>query len=466
MKVYFQGIGGIGMSGVAGLAKEMGFIVKGSDQLPLYPPSSEILESLGIEVITPSPENLKKFKPHLVVVGNAVKRDHPEVLTAYELGLPLLSFPEFLEKYLFPEKKVLVCAGTHGKTTTTAMLGKAMEILGEDPIYLVGGCLRDRGKNYRLGQGPWAVVEGDEYPSSFFDQKPKFFHYHPYGLILTGIEYDHADVYPDLASLLAVFGRLIELVPKEGLLVLNGDDHNLRRLANLAQGRIIFYGQRKDAQVRLLEAKTTFTEGRFNTKVIFSVEGRNWEGEVPLPGLYNAMNYLAVFTLLKYLSFPEEKVLSALSQFPGVKRRQELILYRNGLVVVDDFAHHPTAVKVTLQALKKAINPEKTILVFEPRTNTSKRKIFQKDYEEVLASAEVVLLKIPPKLETIPPEERLDIEGLLEGLRNRGIEAYLLSEKNPWEFIDRNRVLVSLMSSAMMEDLLSALRCLAFKKGA
>ncbi len=435
MKVYFIGIGGIGMSGVAGLAKRMGYEVSGSDKLPLYPPASEILEKEGIPVFEPKEENIKLFNPELVIVGNAVKIDHPEVKASLDMGKSLLSFPQFLSEHIFSGKRVLVCAGTHGKTTTTALLARALSSLSQEPTYLVGGVLRGRGLNFHLGRGKWAVVEGDEYPSAFFDPSPKFKHYKPFGLILTSLEYDHADAYPDFYSLVRVFKELVSAVPSEGFIVVNWDYEVLRKLVKEVKARVISYGKHPEAEFCLQKATTTFEDGRFKTRVIFKHGGRIFEvgkkGNIPLPGEYNALNLVSVYALLYHLGFSEDKIINALEDFAGVKRRQEVLYTTGKLIVVDDFAHHPTAVKETFLGLKEAINPERTILVFEPRTNTSRRKVFQEDYEEVLSLADEVFIKKSPLLERVPPQERLDLERLIQGIRRRGKKARLLENGFP-----------------------------------
>jgi len=456
MKAYFIGIGGIGMSGVAALAKRLGYEVSGSDKLLLYPPASEILEKEGIPIFEPKKENIQLLNPDLVIVGNAVKRDHPEVEASLNMGKPLISFPQFLSEHIFTGKKVLVCAGTHGKTTTTALLAHALSALSQDPTYLVGGVLRETGFNYCFGRGEWAVVEGDEYPSAFFDPSPKFKQYKPFGLILTSLEYDHADAYPDFDSLVRVFNELVAEVPREGLILINQDYEILRRLAKETKARVVSYGKDPKAEFRLLKATTTFEDVRFNTRIIFKHEGGEIEvgkeGALPLPGDYNALNLIAVYALLYHLGFSEEEIIKALENFEGVKRRQEVLYAKGNIVVIDDFAHHPTAVKETFLGLKETINPERTIIIFEPRTNTSRRKVFQEDYEEVLSLADGVFIKKSPLLEKVPPQERLDLERLIQGIRRRGKKAHLLENG----FLPLNqtgeKTLIVFMSSQFMRE--------------
>lgn len=455
-RVFFIGIGGIGMSGTAGIAKEMDYEVAGSEKGKILPPSSEVLKSLNIPVFFFSEKNIPTFKPDLVVVGNAVKRDHEEVRKCEELNIPIYSFPQFLEKFVFLNKKVLVCAGTHGKTTSSALFSYSLEKIGLDPTYLVGGILKHTGKNYRKGNGIWCVVEGDEYPSSFFDPYPKFFHYHPFGLLLTSLEHDHVDVYPNLQSLKEVFIHLVKEVPENGLIVYNGDDLNLREIMKVAspRARTFSYGKSRDNDYVLLESLTSFRGNSFETKVLL----RNKEREkitftVSLLGEHNALNALGVFALLDGLNILKDRHFMSFESFPGVKRRHEILYHSDRITIIDDFAHHPTEVKVTLEALIRALEPELTMLIFEPRTNSSKRKIFQEKYAEVLALADVIYLKEPPNLESVPAEERIDLIKLSQNLQSKGKKVYLLNRDllHLGEFRSK-KILVVFMSSAFLEE--------------
>jgi UDP-N-acetylmuramate: L-alanyl-gamma-D-glutamyl-meso-diaminopimelate ligase len=460
MKVYLIGIGGIGMCGVAGILKESGFEVYGSEKGNLYPPSSLILERLKIYVYKSDPENIKKIKPDAVIVGNVAKKDDLEVLASKDLGIPLYSFPSFLGKTVFKDKKVLVCAGTHGKTTVTALLSYTLEKLGLDPTYLVGGVLKQTGLNFRKGKGIYAVIEGDEYPASFFDKEPKFLYYNPYAVILTSLEYDHADVYPDIESLKGVFKNLIKLVPEDGVIVYNCDDKNLRKIIESVnpKARTISYGKDSKADFVLLESKTTFEDSAFKNYILADTPFRKkLEFYLSIPGEYNALNALSILAMLYGLNLLKDGWKEAFKDFSGVKRRQEIVWADENLIIIDDFAHHPTAVKTTLEELKKAIKPEKTIAIFEPRTNSSKRKIFQEDYVKSLSLADEIYLKIPPGLENIPEEERLDTGYLLDSLKNIGKKVYLLKKA-----LDKDlkfsktllkKGLIVFMSSAYFEEL-------------
>jgi len=456
MKVYLIGIGGIGMCGVAGILKESGFEVFGSEKGKIYPPSSEIIEKLKIPVYKPDQENIKKIKPDAVIVGNIAKKDDLEVLYSKELKIPLYSFPSFLNEFIFKEKKVLICAGTHGKTTTTALLSYVLEYLGYDPTYLVGGVLKQTNLNYRKGNGIFAVIEGDEYPASFFDKDPKFLYFKPYSLILTSLEHDHVDLYPNLESLKEVFKKLINLVPENGLIVYNNDDENLKELIEETKPKAkkISYGKDSSADFVLLESETVFEDSEFKNFVKADTPfKKDLEFVLSIPGEYNALNALSVLALLYGLGLLNSKWAEAFKSFSGVKRRQEVVWVNEAFVIVDDFAHHPTAVKKTIEELKKIIKPERTIAIFEPRTNSSKRRVFQEDYVRSLSLADEVYLKIPPGLENIPEKERLDVEYLLKALKERGKEAEFLEDLNFIKKEKDKKTLILFMSSAHFEEL-------------
>lgn len=455
MRAYFVGIGGIGMSGVAGLAKGLGFEVFGSENGQLYPPASDLLKDLGIEVLPPKVDNLRNLKPDILVVGNTIRSDHPEVVEARKLGIPLLSFPEFIEHYILSEKKTLVVAGTHGKTTTTALLAYLLEMLGDSPSFLVGGIVNNFQKNYHLGHGNWLVIEGDEYPSAFFNRRAKFFHYKPYGLILTSLEFDHGDVYTDLDALKETFRELLLKIDKDGFAVYHADDPNVVNIiSGLPNGvKRISYGRYK-GDYRLLEHKSTFSNGLFLSHChCVDRDGKNFSFCHSLLGIHNSLNILSVLALLETLGFHREVILQKLGSFKGVKRRQEIIFFDERNCLIDDFAHHPTAVEVTLRELKEAYRPSKTILFFEPRTNTSKRKVFQEAYIKALSLADVIALKEPPNLEKIPEIERIDLSHIVKTLKDLGKEALILNGNHSLSFVkgSMKRNLIVFMSSAYME---------------
>ncbi len=422
-RVHILGIGGVGLGALAGLLREKGYQVTGSEKGKIYPPMSLLLKDLGLSVFEGfAPENLEKAQPDLVIIGNVIRKDNLEALAVRQRHLPYLSMPEALKYFFFKGKKSLVVAGTHGKTTTSALLAYVLEKMGADPTFLIGGLLRDRNRNFALGKGPFVVLEGDEYDSAFFDKRAKFFHYAPFGAILTSVEFDHADIYPNLATLKGVFWDFVRLIPKEGLLVYAVDDLGAKEAAQHALCPTLSYGRSPEAQVRLAE-RTPSPKGQ-RLRVTF--EGRSFEFFIPLIGEHNALNALAVWGLLLKMGFAPEDLACAIRSFPGTKRRQEIML-QDEITIIDDFAHHPTAVRVTIEAVREAFGPRRLIACFEPRTNTSRRRVFQEDYGQALSHADLVFLKEPPELEKVPERERLDLERLTQDLISLRTEAYFFS---------------------------------------
>ncbi len=420
-RFYLLGVGGVGMGALAGLLKAAGHEVIGVEGGPVYPPMSELLKRLGIEVLTGyQRENPLRVAPDLAIVGNVIRRDNPELETIFSQGLPYLSFPEALYGFFIKGYKSLVVAGTHGKTTTSALLAYSLERLGQDPTFLIGGLLRDRGQNFRLGRGDFVVLEGDEYDSAFFDKRPKFIHYAPSAAILTSIEFDHADIYQDFETLKAAFYDLISVLSPQGLLVYWADSQVVKEVASAFSGRKIAYG--REGECKLLSRHPS--QDPFGQYVEAAFLGEKFEFFLPLLGAHNALNALAVFSLLAGLGFSREEIVGTFSSFPGTRRRQEILL-TEPVVIIDDFAHHPTAVRVTLEAIKEVWPQRRLLAVFEPRTNTSRRKVFQKEYPSALALAEVVFVNSPPDLAKIAASERLDLGLLVSDLRKTVKKAYL-----------------------------------------
>ena len=421
-KIHILGIGGVGMGALAGLLCEAGMEVTGAEGQKIYPPMRTLLEELHIPLwIGYSPENLLQTRPELVVVGNVIRYDNPEVQAVLEHKIPYLSFPETLNGYFLRDKKSLVVAGTHGKTTTSSLLAYTLGQLGQDPLFLVGGLLKDRGRNFRYGKGPFAVLEGDEYDTAFFDKRPKFIHYAPFGGLLTSIEFDHADIYPDFSSLKQAFSDFVSLIPPDGLLVV-ADHPEAVAVASKAKGKVLVYGK-KGPHVRLLE-RQPLASPKPGQRLILEFQGKTYPLFLPLIGPHNAENALGVFSLLLGLGYEGKAISQAMGSFPGVKRRQEQLL-NEPVIILDDFAHHPTAVRVTIEAVKETWPGRRVVAVFEARTNTSRRKFFQEEYAKALAGADMVLLKTLPFPEKTPLEERLDLEKLVQDLRVQRVPAQI-----------------------------------------
>ncbi len=422
-RVYLIGIGGVGMGALAGLFKKAGAEVYGSEAQKIYPPMSELLKEIGAQVFLGfNPENLVKVSPELVIIGNVARYDNPEVKYVLSEKIPYLSLPEALFAFFIMHRKSLVVAGTHGKTTTSALLAHALRVLGESPTFFLGGMLRDLARNFELGQGKYVVLEGDEYDSAFFDKRPKFIHYAPLGAILTSLEFDHADIYEDFSALESAFGYFVSLIPSYGSLVYFADK-NVAKVAQISSAKKLSYGP--EGELKLVSREVS--QRPIGQWVNYQLDGKVGRFFLPLIGEHNALNALGVLGLLKSLGFSEKTIEKAFASFPGTKRRQEVLL-EDPCLVIDDFAHHPTAVSVTIAAVRETWPKKRLIACFEPRTNTSRRKIFQEDYAKALSAADVVFLKNPPNPEKVPKEERLDLIKLVKDIIACGKEAYVAED--------------------------------------
>ena len=425
--IHLIGICGTGMGALAGMLTAGGYKVTGSDA-NVYPPMSDFLESLGIRPARGyDPKNLDHL-PDLVVVGNVVTRLNPESPRLKELGLPYISFPQALKHFFLDGKKPLVVAGTHGKTTTSSLAAWLLESNGYDPGFMIGGILANYGRNFNLGQGDWFVVEGDEYDTAFFDKVPKFIHYAPHLGLLTSVEYDHADIYPDFEAVRKAFLRFVHLIPADGLLVAWGDDEQVRRMTGQASAPVSWYGLGEENDWRAMDLEP---RGRRTHFVLRDPDGRKTPLFSPLPGLHNVLNTTAVAAALARVGLKPEDLVNGLETFKGVRRRQEVRGVVRGVTVIDDFAHHPTAVKQTVAAIRKAYNGSRLWAVFEPRTNTSRRKIFQNEYVEAFDGADRVLLREPADLAKIPVGERISVENLARDLNKRGIKTAWFENSDP-----------------------------------
>lgn len=431
LKLHLIGICGTGMGAVAGLLKESGHEVRGSDE-HVYPPMSAQLAQLQVTVYEGyRPENLD-WGPDAVVVGNVCRRDHVEVLAAQERGIRLTSFPAVLEELLLAGRTCLVVAGTHGKTTTTALAAWVLQQAGADPSYLVGGVPLNTGKSHALGKGPIFVIEGDEYDTAFFDKKSKFLHYRPRVAIVTSVELDHVDIFRDLQHMKESFREFVSLMPPDGLLLVNGEDGGALEIAAAARCRVERYGHGhghgngQGAPDRTLEWRAEPTGTRPGGRTLFDVfrHGERLHAfDIGLPGRYNIENALAVIAALHHLGTPLPMIERGVRLFAGVKRRQEIRGVAQGVTVIDDFAHHPTAVKKTLEGLRGRHGRGHLYAVFEPRSATSRTAVFQREFAEALAVADEVLVAPVYLPEKAPPHDRLDAEALAADVRARGVPA-------------------------------------------
>jgi UDP-N-acetylmuramate: L-alanyl-gamma-D-glutamyl-meso-diaminopimelate ligase len=421
MKVHLVAICGTGMGALAGLLKEAGHEVQGSDRA-FYPPMAERLQAWGIPTLWGfDPAHLDP-DIDLVIVGNVCRRDNPEAQAALQRGLPVMSFPQALSEFFIAGKTSVVVAGTHGKTTTAALLSYVLVEAGLDPSFLVGGIPQNFGKSFHLGQGGVFVVEGDEYDTAFFDKRPKFVHYRPKIVVLTAVEFDHADIYRDMEAYRAAFAGLMSLLPADGLLVACADDPEVNAVASAAPCRVVTYGLGPGAiwsaaDIQPGEDATRFSLIRHGSHV----------GTVTLPlaGRHNVLNTLGVLAAAEALGVDLKKAAGCLTGFAGVARRMQVRGVVDGVTVIDDFAHHPTKVRETVRAARTRYPRSHLVAVFEPRTATSRRKVFQETYPASFAAADEVVVVPPFDAEKIPEAERFDSAALVAALRRNGQKAVL-----------------------------------------
>lgn len=418
---YLLPIGGTATAALAGLLHDAGERVSGVDTA-LYPPTSELLAELGVPVrLGYDPAGIPADLDE-VIIGNALPRSNVEVQAVLERGLPYASQAEVLgERFCRPARTVVV-AGTHGKTTTTALLAHILTEGGLDPTVLVGG-VPCGGRPWRLGHGGWTVVEGDEYNTAFFDRGPKFLHYHPHIFLVGNVEFDHGDIYPDLDAILAAFGAGVALVGGDGHVVANAGDPGARAVAS-RHPSTVWYGL--DAGTDLSCGEWGHASGRLHAALRW--QGSAFEAEVPLVGRHNLDNLLAAFVCALLAGLSPQAVAAAAATFPGVRRRLEVVGEAAGVSVVDDFAHHPTAVRLTLDGARHRFPGRRLVAVFEPRSLTAGRQIFAAAYREALARADVALVAPVFHRARLGSEQALDRDSLVEGLRSQGVRAEALPE--------------------------------------
>jgi UDP-N-acetylmuramate: L-alanyl-gamma-D-glutamyl-meso-diaminopimelate ligase len=438
--VHLMGICGTGMASLAGMLKKMGHHVTGSDQ-NVYPPMSDLLRNLSIPVMAGYDAKNLVVSPDLVVVGNVITRQNPEAIALARMGLPYLSFPQAIRHFAIGDKRAIVISGTHGKTTTSSMVAWLLERGGLEPAFMIGGIPNNFGVNFRLSAGNYFVVEGDEYDTAFFDKGPKFLHYHPWTVVLTGVEYDHADIYRDLHHVKESFRKLIRLIPQDGLLIFNADDPVATELARDAVCPMTRYS---------MEGRGDWN-GSFETDEASSVhlkvsnQGKEVFGlQTLLYGRHNLSNLLAAVAVARFLEVPPGTIAGAAETLQGAKRRQEVLGERRGILVIDDFAHHPTAVRETIAAVSDRYRERRLLAVFEPRSNSSRRAVFQEQYGQAFDRAEVILIPEPPMMEKIPIEERFSSARLVEDLKKR--------ERHALYFDSTDRLLETLLRLASAGD--------------
>ena len=420
--VHFIGICGTAMASIAAELQEKGIRVTGSDQ-NVYPPMSTFLAERKIEVLSGYAELNLAHKPELVVIGNAISRGNPEAEFVLDHKLPYCSLPELLKEFFIRGKRSIVVAGTHGKTTTASLLTWVFEHNGLNPSFLVGGMPLNLGQGARFTDTEWFIIEGDEYDTAFFDKRSKFVHYLPEIAIINNVEFDHADVFENLAAVQTAFKHFIRLIPRNGLLLANGDDINLAPLLNPATAghcpvKRFGFGEGNAVQAFNIRYGPTATD----------FEIPSFKFHLNLVGELNVRNALAVVACAKHCGLSNKQIQSAFDTFKGIKRRMEVRGIAGGVTVIDDFGHHPTAIRETLRALRIKYSNQKIWAIFEPRTNTTRRNVFQTELVEAFADADAVVVSQVARLELLLPNERLDPARLMQDLKNAGKTADYLPD--------------------------------------
>jgi UDP-N-acetylmuramate: L-alanyl-gamma-D-glutamyl-meso-diaminopimelate ligase len=439
---HFSGIGGAAMAPLAGMLAESGHRVTGSDA-GVYPPASTLLESLGIRWTNGFDAANLDPAPDIVVIGNALSRGNPEVEYVLDRKIPFRSLPQTIEEFFLPGRDSLVVTGTHGKTTTTSMLSWILHHAGRRPNFLIGGVAENFGRSFGLGGGAEFVLEGDEYDSAFFDKAPKFLHYHPDEVIITSLEFDHADIYENLAAIELQFRRMVNLVPRSGRIVAWGESETVSGVVQKAFCPVETFGFSPD--VDWLAGDVEFTEGETRFRV--SHQG----GEVArvrmlLAGRHNVLNALSAIAIAHGRGVSGTAIEDAMMTFRGVLRRLEVKGEAAGVLVVDDFAHHPTAIRVTIDAARNRWPGRHIWAVFEPRSNTMRRKVFEASLASSLSTADAAILGAVNRASLLGDEERLSPEGVLQAVRAAGriaeafdsaeeIAEYLVGETRPGDLV-------------------------------
>jgi UDP-N-acetylmuramate: L-alanyl-gamma-D-glutamyl-meso-diaminopimelate ligase len=440
-RIHLIGICGTAMASLAAMLQESGYLVSGSDE-GVYPPMSDFLKQKNIKASQGYDTNNIKDRPDLVIVGNALSRGNPEIEFMLNERLPFCSFPEALKYFFLKDKTPIVVTGTHGKTTTTSIISWVMHSAGLKPNFLIGGIAENFQSSYGVNGGRHFVVEGDEYDSAFFDKGPKFLHYLPYIAVLGNVEFDHADIYPDLEAIKLQFRRFVNLIPEKGFLVVGGDSPAAMEVSrNCFCSRETFgLDTESDWSARNIELR----EGRLIFEV---VRGKLAFQRLSLSvlGKFNIRNVLAATAVLNHLGIPGNTIREGMESFSGVRRRLQLRAKVGEILVYEDFAHHPTAVRETLEAVRAAFHPKRIWAIYEPRSATSRRNVFQTEIAEALSLADCIALPALYKPERIPENERLDENRLVDDLRRMGRAA--------WNLVDVEGIIRKVSEEARPGDL-------------
>ena len=427
-RIHLVAACGTGMGTLACILKEQGYTVTGSDQ-NVYPPMSDFLKDNGIELFSGfDAANIShdpQTTPDLVIIGNAVTRENPEAVAVMEKGLAYMSMPQAVNHFVAKDKKIILVTGTHGKTTTSAIMAHLLETSGLAPSFMIGGILKDFNSSFKIGTGEYMVIEGDEYDTAFFDKVPKFMHYDPVITIMTGIEFDHADIFDDLAHICTWFETLAAKIKKSSQIIAFKENQTLIQVLDRAGANPVTYGENAAWQVldHHISSPPDADTGRVHTLARLTGPDTDINIQTDLPGRHNLLNALACTAAARSIGIDPEDILKGLASFSGVRRRQEIRGQIKGITVMDDFAHHPTAVRETIAAVKPFYPEGRLVAVFEPRTNTSMRKIFQQTYPACFDQADLVCICSPKVKKKIPENLRFSTEDLAKDICGRGGQA-------------------------------------------
>ena len=413
---HFIGICGTAMGSVAAALQNRGYTITGSDQ-NVYPPMSDFLIENNINVSVGHDENNIPDKVDLVVVGNAMSRGNVEVESVLNRKIPYTSLPELIKRYFLQGKRNIVITGTHGKTTTSSIIAHLLNDNGLNPNLMIGGIPLDIGEGGRFTESEFFVIEGDEYDTAFFDKRSKFVHYMPEIVVVNNIEFDHADIFNNIEEIKLSFKRMLNIVPENGIVFVNGDDNDAVEVTENCRAPVIKVGANDDCDFKIENLNLE----SFNSS--FSIKDNSYQ--LPMDGEFNVRNAAMAIAVSDFLNIDQKNIIESVSKFSGIARRQELRGEEKNVKVIDDFGHHPTAIAATIGALKQRYPDSKIWAIFEPRSNTSRRNLLQSELEDSLSQADGVIISEVPNPEKVPDGELLDVESVIENLSSRGKEAFI-----------------------------------------
>ena len=413
---HFIGICGTAMGSVAAALQNRGYTITGSDQ-NVYPPMSDFLIKNNINVSVGHDENNIPDKVDLVVIGNAMSRGNVEVESVLNRKIPYTSLPELIKRYFLQGKRNIVITGTHGKTTTSSIIAHLLNDNGLNPNLMIGGIPLDIGKGGRFTESEFFVIEGDEYDTAFFDKRSKFVHYMPEIVVVNNIEFDHADIFNNIEEIKLSFKRMLNIVPENGIVFVNGDDNDAVEVTENCRAPVIKVGANDNCDFKIENLNLE----SFNSS--FSIKENSYQ--LPMDGEFNVRNAAMAIAVSDFLNIDQKNIIESVSKFSGIARRQELRGEEKNVKVIDDFGHHPTAIAATIGALKQRYPDSKIWAIFEPRSNTSRRNLLQSELEDSLSQADGVIISEVPNPEKVPDGELLDVESVIENLSSKGKEAFI-----------------------------------------